>query len=774
MNKPFILTCDASRSGLGYILGQLDENGKERVIEYSGRALHAAEKNYSVSELECLAIVSGIKQFSSYLSTDIPFTIITDHQALKVLNSITTCQNGRIARWALYLQGFKYTVQYRKGELNNADALSRLRSSSESVNNVCSLDTEKGKSNSFCHKTKSDKSMSYNQTKSGNVTCSQETSNAYSSRKFWEVSFEYDQPETVFSLDSDTESSSKQLNDVSKLTNLQKNCPDFKYLYKYLETGKLPDEEKECKKTMYDKEFYEIVDGILIHKYQNRGKKKPTEDKFIIQTALPKSLRLNVLEEFLDHNGYFGVKKTFAAIQTKYYWPRMYQEIVDFVNSCDTCQRAKHSRHQVSTPLNPLPVVNVFERIHLDIVGPLHKTNDGFEYILVCVDSFSRWVEAFPLRTQAASEIARILYDEIFCRYGAPVAIVTDRGQNFLSKLVNAVCEIYNVTRHRTASYNPKANRSCERQNATLIQTLRMYIDKDQSNWNSFLPTVLQALRSAPNVDTSGFSAYKMLFGGEMRLAFDIDLIPRETLGQDAKQHVQQLLDRHKVIRDIARENTETTQQDSKIRYDVKAKHSNFRLREKVLLKVHKHTTGLTPKLENMWKGPYYIKEKVSSDTYRIADSETHRTLKAPVNAKDLKTYEDPKNYRIPTDFQNDIVNDTNDQTVKNDSDSNRISENKIDQTKQQQVSKYRDEINRSPEEDQSTKITDGICYQANHILKQRIRNGEKEYLIEWSDTNSKPTWEADEDVSEELKRLFYVKHTKQGKRRKRSYKFFN
>ena len=266
---------------------------------------------------------------------------------------------------------------------------------------------------------------------------------------------------------------------------------------------------------MYDKEFYEIVDGILIHKYQSRGKRKPTEDRFIIQTALPKGLRLKVMEEFHDHNGHFGVRKTFAAIQVKYYWPRMYQEIVDFVKSCDSCQRAKHSRHQVSTPLNPLPVVDVFERIHLDIVGPLHKTTDGFEYILVCVDSFSRWVEAFPLRTQSASEIARVLHDEIFCRYGAPLAIVTDRGQNFLSKLVNAICEIYNVTRHRTASYNPKANGSCERQNATLIQTLRMYIDKDQTNWNLFLPTVLQALRSSPNVETSGFSAYKMLFGGK-------------------------------------------------------------------------------------------------------------------------------------------------------------------------------------------------------------------------------------------------------------------
>ena len=115
MNKPFILTCDASRSGLGYILDQLDENNKERVIEFGGRALHGSEKNYSVSEIECLAIVEGVKAYKAYLSTDIPFTIITDHKALTCLNSMTNSQNGRLARWALFLQGFRYKVVYRKG-----------------------------------------------------------------------------------------------------------------------------------------------------------------------------------------------------------------------------------------------------------------------------------------------------------------------------------------------------------------------------------------------------------------------------------------------------------------------------------------------------------------------------------------------------------------------------------------------------------------------------------------------------------------------------------
>ena len=73
------------------------------------------KKNYSVSELECLAIVEGVKTYKAHLTTGIPFTIVTDHKALTCLNSLTNSQNYRLARWVLYLQGFRYKVVYRKG-----------------------------------------------------------------------------------------------------------------------------------------------------------------------------------------------------------------------------------------------------------------------------------------------------------------------------------------------------------------------------------------------------------------------------------------------------------------------------------------------------------------------------------------------------------------------------------------------------------------------------------------------------------------------------------
>jgi hypothetical protein len=70
--------------------------------------------------------------------------------------------------------------------------------------------------------------------------------------------------------------------------------------------------------------------------------------------------------------------------------------------------------------------------------------------VLLIVDSFFRWSEAFALKTQNASSIAKALYSEIFCRFGAPRVLLSDRGQAFMSKLVNALCEIFQVKRHYT------------------------------------------------------------------------------------------------------------------------------------------------------------------------------------------------------------------------------------------------------------------------------------------------------------------------------------
>lgn len=124
MHRNFILTCDASATAIGYVLGQLDDKGKEHVIAYGGRSLTNAERKWSTSEQEMLAVLEGIRSYRIYLS-DKKFTIHTDHKALKYVMDQKRA-TGRLARWAMEIQGYQFDIIHRPGKHNEvADALSR-------------------------------------------------------------------------------------------------------------------------------------------------------------------------------------------------------------------------------------------------------------------------------------------------------------------------------------------------------------------------------------------------------------------------------------------------------------------------------------------------------------------------------------------------------------------------------------------------------------------------------------------------------------------------
>ena len=128
-NGLFIVQTDASDVGLRAVLLQEVES-QERVIEFASRVLTPAERNYSVTERECLAVVLAIQKFRPYIEA-YEFKVVTDHSSLLWLCQMKN-PTSPLARWALELQGHQFTVEHRKGALNHvADALSRLYENDE-------------------------------------------------------------------------------------------------------------------------------------------------------------------------------------------------------------------------------------------------------------------------------------------------------------------------------------------------------------------------------------------------------------------------------------------------------------------------------------------------------------------------------------------------------------------------------------------------------------------------------------------------------------------
>lgn len=120
----FCLHCDASHTGVGGVLVQLNTEGDEVPIAFMSRKLNQCQRNYSVTEKECLAAILILKKFRAYVEWQ-KFTIVTDRASLKWLMSQTDL-SSRLARWALKLQGFSFDIKHRKGSQNVVpDALSR-------------------------------------------------------------------------------------------------------------------------------------------------------------------------------------------------------------------------------------------------------------------------------------------------------------------------------------------------------------------------------------------------------------------------------------------------------------------------------------------------------------------------------------------------------------------------------------------------------------------------------------------------------------------------
>ncbi|GBL87037.1 Transposon Ty3-G Gag-Pol polyprotein [Araneus ventricosus] len=211
----------------------------------------------------------------------------------------------------------------------------------------------------------------------------------------------------------------------------------------------------------------------------------------VIRPYIPKKHRYQVFRNLHDL-AHPGVRATVRLICSRFVWPKMKQDIVNFTRSCIACQKSKIFRH-VHSPLAEFKVPNQrFVHINIDLIGPL-PSSQGFSYCLTAIDRFSRWPEAMPLTDIRAETVAQALYSGWISRFGVPQRISTDRGAQFTSDVFHSLAKTFGIRLSHTAAYHPQANGAIERWHRTLKAAIMCHTSV---HWVSALPAVLLGLRT--------------------------------------------------------------------------------------------------------------------------------------------------------------------------------------------------------------------------------------------------------------------------------------
>lgn len=371
---------------------------------------------------------------------------------------------------------------------------------------------------------------------------------------------------------------------------------------------------------------YFLDNGLLMRKWSPYASSDFNLNA-VFQIVVPTCYRNSVLAVAHESQwaGHLGVSKTYQHILKQFFWPGLKKDVAEFCRTCHTCQIVGKPNQPIPpAPLHPIPALDQpFDRVLVDCVGPLPRTQNGNEYLLTIMCAATRFPEAIPLRKITSRSVIKAL-THFFSLFGLPRVVQTDQGTNFQSKMFNQVIQTLGVQHVVSSAYHPESQGALERWHQTLKSMLRKYCLETGRSWDEGVPFVLFAARDAVQ-ESLGFSPADLVFAhsprGPLKALKEKFLSLSTSPTTNVLDYVSNFRERLLAANKIAQASLSNAQRHMKRRFDKRAVKREFSVGDKVLVLLPLAGTALSAK----FAGPYDVKEKLSDTNYVICTPDRKR-----------------------------------------------------------------------------------------------------------------------------------------------------
>jgi putative transposase len=232
--------------------------------------------------------------------------------------------------------------------------------------------------------------------------------------------------------------------------------------------------------------------------------------------VVPELLRSMLMMYFHDSplSVHLGAFQTWNKVRCQFYWPKLKDDVFQYVRQCDLCQRAKPAQDMKVGLHTAAPASYNLERIFIDFMGPLVRTKKGNQAILVVMDSFSKFLAFYPVRNITSAAVCEVLENKYFMGYGVPKSFVSDNAKVFKSKVFYDFCLRWGIKRINTTPYYPQGSLT-ERVMRNLKAALKIFHHQSQVRWDENLHLLAFASNAAYHESTT-MSPSKLFLGREL------------------------------------------------------------------------------------------------------------------------------------------------------------------------------------------------------------------------------------------------------------------